>query len=229
MLTKIFIFLSLSFSTSLWAMPKKFEIWALKVDRNENVTKLISKKNFIAQNCIQKIGDECFDPQVGIYTENEKKKVDEVTEVKVEPFAKCDPNNKFDIFCGKEGKIEKKNQKQEVWVSTAKSMQVVDGECARASFLKQVAQSCRPAISVFDSSKKELGTFQDACVSKGEPNTERLIDNIKNSKASKLVVILDISQVTQEIRDFVALSNGKGTIKELLAKELPKNVTTLCR
>lgn len=146
------------FPLGVWAMPGSFEIWFISPDRTANI-KLPQEIKFyqsIAQNNLnltcQKYGEYCFDPQVGLYKEDEKlgyiEVGDEAQNIEKEVDKKnlkaetdknrtksyidssvvdCRKGSYFDIFCGKERKNRRvKDVSLEVWIDTSSSLKNID-------------------------------------------------------------------------------------------------------
>ena len=132
----------------------------------------------------QKMGDYCFDPQIGLYKEDNsggiieaadyreldgKEKYNRLGDYKDSDFKTCENNGNFDIFCGKtKGSKKPVNIKAEFWIDTSSSMKQVDytgpnSTCAREYFLKTVGDKCplnqKMKAYVFDENKREMGTY----------------------------------------------------------------------
>lgn len=232
-------------------MPKSFEVWFVSQEKSAQVIKLLEEKTpgvLVAYNDLtcEKIGDKCFDPQVGLYEKRDDKIIlpgDELGDKPIElpqmPTASsidrnlisCDPNNKFDLFCGKAKPIQKRKPKLEIWVDTSSSMKDVDvtdeqGDCFRRSFIRRLDGVCGFNqgfyVSQFDTSKKETGSMDTLCETRGLNNQERLAEWIADSEAEKLIVITDIYELFKSFTDFIDINGGEvlGDKQSLTARKL---------
>ena len=189
----IFFFL---ISLSAFSFAQKTTIYFYS---SSDVSKILEKAkpryyavNTLALKC-QKMGEYCFDPQVGLYKpENRNQAVkikdDNSTEARYkkvrglgadgffnQEMINCDKNKFYDIYCNKSGsKTRSKilNNKFEVWMDTSKIMKVRDNEpledsCQRSYFLNLLQSTCSKSNSfkVFALSniKKRLGANIQAC------------------------------------------------------------------
>lgn len=167
---KLIVLLILSVSVNAYALPKRFEVWFLSIDKVswlDGVLKSQSRSDKLVQQALQcqQMGEYCFDPQVGLYKRAEEGKVQEELDLStiennkkydfLEPHTgldrqmiDCDKAQFFDIFCGKQQKKMKEGKsKLEVWVDVSSTMKQVDfngfdNECSRERFLKDLNATC---------------------------------------------------------------------------------------
>ncbi|MFW5887860.1 MAG: hypothetical protein ACOCUH_03575 [Bacteriovoracia bacterium] len=170
---KIFIIaISLLFSSSILAMPEKFEVWFLSAPGNNNSVSRLLPGSIqwslpLAQVDVSKYKDKAekvgenlyFHPQVGMFTdEGEQGKV-EIKNAK--PLGSkylsnenvnlvdCDESYYFDLYCGKAQKKKKKIKKAklEIWVDTSSSFRTIDPDensryCNRRTMVEKLKQVC---------------------------------------------------------------------------------------
>lgn len=127
-------------------------------------------KNVFELKC-QKMGEYCFDPQVGLYKPGEEDKAAKLkesseTDVSLKKvrglgadgffntsLINCDKSNRYDIYCN--GKSAKKSQtvasktskKHEIWIDGSSGMKAFDSSklepsCKRADFLSLLNSTC---------------------------------------------------------------------------------------
>ena len=232
-----FLVLSL-FSFTAFAAPGSIEVWFLSSAKVSEVQKLLDRPEYVyhkktAELQCQEVGDFCFDPQYGLYKKddvdaevnNEEAKIETKTAPSI-PSAKsvdrdlinCDPNNYFDIFCGKATKVAKSDIKFDLWIDTSGSMKEFDfvdkeGGCYRKSLVKRLNESCgfqqKVNVMMFDVSIKQAGTMDSLCNNQGLNDYKKLIDWIERSTAKKLVVITDIYEFHKEFADYIESKHGK--------------------
>lgn len=206
-------------TSSLWATPKTVEVWFLGLQQTSFIS---HSKNLVASNNLQcqKMGEYCFDPQVGLYKPDAQEGVDEsLDQSKVESsknyefmevskgvgtdLIECDRDaGFFDIFCGKAKKINKVLQpKLEVWIDVSSTMKQVDyggidKACKRELFLESLSVSCPMGSKMkaysFEEYRKEVGSFDRVCLSSGLNKMSNIIRDLKNSKADHVIIITDI-------------------------------------
>lgn len=177
------------------------------------------------------MGDYCFDPQYGLYKKDDSWKSVDTSKVEekagpIIPSGKsvdrdlisCDPNNYFDIFCGKARKESGAKAKLELWIDTSSSMREFDfsdkdGGCYRRSLVQRLDQDCafngKVNVMMFDTSIKQAGSMDQLCLNQGLNDHKRLIDWIERSEAQKLIIITDIYEFNKEFADYVESKNGK--------------------
>ncbi len=210
-------------SLNLFAMPKMLQVWFLSADVNS--TSLFQEVRFskpIAQRrkqC-QKMGEYCFDPQVGLYRPDEDKaEVEHIEYVKVikedkgiargksleRNSIKCDKGKFFDLFCGDSKPVlEKKNMKTEVWFDISSTMRYIDPKknkikkCYRQLFLESLNEECpygqKMDVNVFTERVRQIDTFSRVCEHDGLNSPDLLLRTIKKSDAENLIVITDIHE-----------------------------------
>lgn len=205
----------------------------------------------------QQMGEYCFDPQVGLYKIGEGEKIQEAIDYQEmdakeeydfiesassidREMVNCDKNTSFfDVFCG-----EAKAQKQtkvglEIWVDISSTMKQIDFEgyekmCKRESFLRGLNNFCplnkKMKVYMFNESKKELGAFDQVCLNSGLNQVDRIIRDIKISKAKNLIVITDIFEAHEKLINFIefdAQGVTRGVKKPLYAKDIKKDIARL--
>lgn len=227
------------------AMPKKYEIWFISIDKNENIKTSLNQSihfsHMLALGC-QEMGEYCFDPQVGLYKPDGKggilKEIDssaittkdnlkqlESARSLDRDMINCEKNYEFDIFCGKAQKVtKKKTPKVELWIDISSSMKQVDfkgfeEQCYRESFAKLVDNKCgfgdKLEIKMFNESKKQMGTFHDLCTNYGLNNTKRLIEQLEEIDSEYAIIITDIFEASEDVIHLVESSNARGSIRGL--------------
>lgn len=251
MLTLLFLLISLT----TFAAPEHLEVWFLSVEKKSALNELLKERipfsQKVAERQCEKVGDYCFDPQYGLYKpENEweavplKNSGSEVKELPKTGFDRnlieCDKSSAFDIFCGKARAEAVSKVNLEVWIDTSSSMREMDftdehGSCYRKSFMSRLDSECafgkKLNIMIFDSSIKQLGSFDSLCINSGLNSTTRMIDWIERSEVKNLILVTDINEYTKEFSDFLTLKNAKmrGEKGELSARSLLEEVSALAR
>lgn len=220
------------------AAPGSIEVWFLSNAKVTEVQKLLDRPQFVyrkktAELQCQEMGDYCFDPQYGLYKKDdidaeipdEEAKLEKVKAPEI-PSAKsvdrdlidCDPNNYFDIFCGKARKESSAKAKLDLWIDTSSSMKEFDfidssGGCYRKSLVKRLDDTCgfnqKVNVMMFDTSIKEAGTMDSLCNNQGLNDFKKLIDWIERSEAKKLVIITDIYEFHKEFSDYIESKHGR--------------------
>jgi len=246
------------FVQSVWAAPQSIEVWFLSAHKKAEVQRLINEKPFILKSLTvelecQEMGDFCFDPQFGLYKKDDANaEVDTSTAIKektpqIPPaesldrnLISCDPNNYFDIFCGKAKKEVKSNFKLDLWIDTSSSMREMDfsdkeGGCFRKSMMKRLDESCgfnqKVNVMMFDTSIKQAGSIDSLCHNRGLNDAKRMIDWIERSNAKKLVIITDIYEFHKDFADYIESKNGKfrGDKDPIIASDLLNMVDDLAK
>jgi hypothetical protein len=196
-------------------MPEKIEIWFLSIDKTTGLYHpprldiKYSKLTARGTTC-QKMGDYCFDPQVGLYKPGtDPEKAEDFEEVEASEFTetqdfeqiesassldrqvvKCDGSSFFDIFCGKAKKPKKPKHKLEIWIDVSSTMRQVDHAsqndiCKRQSFLEVLDLSCplhkNYEVQIFNESLRYMGMKTQVCQYSGLNNQDRLIEKIKKN------------------------------------------------
>jgi hypothetical protein len=230
------------------------------LDHLENKIKY-SKLTANARLQCQPMGDYCFDPQVGMYKMGENQKIEEAIDYQeldkkeqykfLEPaksiereMINCERGSFFDIFCGKAQKAGPKDKaKLELWIDTSSSMKQVDyvgfeKKCARELLLENLNQSCgfgqQMQVYAFDTSRKEMGAMDQACINVGLNEPKRLMQDIERSNANHLIIITDIFEASVEFINFIEnTARGKviGIDKPMYAKDMQreiKRIKSLC-
>lgn len=236
-------------------MPESFEFWFLSHPKTAlyRFDPPLRQSKILAANddrkCVTKVGDDCFDPQYGMFPDPEieklkavqKKLKDEkekpadqkyqyLSNIEAESFH-CDKNQGFDIYCG--GKVQKPSEKKaslEIWIDISRTMTDVDypdknKDCFRKSFVKRLKSSCQNVdIYTFNTFLKLSTTNEELCDNLGFIDQNRLLSWINDSKAHKVIIITDKSLATKGIADYVYAKGGKvkgdANQKELSGKDL---------
>lgn len=243
------------------ATPQKIEMIFLSPAKVSMILEQLDKletmkfSKHIAQadmdNCVP-MGDGCFHPQYGYIEKAQPKKEDPkvLEEKKLElknfnavetSMINCDPNNYFDIFCGKE-RPNAAPAEIEVWFDISSSLKTVDynkdpDQCARRSFIEKVQLTCKSKVnvSVYNTSIKQAGESSSVCLSYGTNDQSRLLRWMKDSKARHLLIVTDIDEMSVEMRSFLENSGAKMTgdgVKAFTANDLidyAKEFTKMCR
>lgn len=242
-------------------MPQKFEIWFLSIDKNENLKSVLNQKTTYSRSlayACEKVGDKCFDPQIGLYEPSENDEIKEVSHSEATQknnlkqmksatsldrnVIDCEKGNRFDIFCGKEKKTIHKKVNLEIWIDVSSSMKQVDfsdsSMCKRESFARLIDSKCslnqKMSIDVFNETKKEMSTFKSLCRNEGLNNTMSLLKSLERIETKNVIIITDIFEATSDVENFVKMHKGgkiRGLKKPLYAKDLVNligEVTPLC-
>lgn len=231
------LLVSLFLIQTVVAAPFSLEVWFLSTHKKAVLEQSLKYKPYIfrpqtAELQCQEMGDNCFDPQYGLYKKDDAGKVVDATQIATEkttsiPAAKsierelidCDPKNYFDIFCGKARKeAAAQNFKLDLWIDTSSSMREMDfsdkeGGCYRKSLLNRLDQSCgfnqKVNVMMFDTVIKQAGSMDSVCTNSGLNDTKRMIDWIERSNAKRLVIITDVSEFNKEFADYIDSKHGK--------------------
>jgi hypothetical protein len=179
------------------------------------------------------MGDFCFDPQYGLYKKDDVNAEISVEEAKIDALTSpsiasgksvdrdlitCDPNNYFDIFCGKARKEAKSDIKFDLWIDTSSSMKEFDfvdssGGCNRKSLVKRLDTKCgfnqKVNVMMFDTSIKQAGSMDSLCNNQGLNDYKKLMDWVERSTAKKLVIVTDIYEFHKEFSDYIESKHGK--------------------
>jgi hypothetical protein len=224
-------------STMTFATPDSVEIWFVsEPDQSQVFLSPLLRDTYqtfsaTALKCI-KMGDHCFDPQVGLYKDSAMGDFEAAPDMdmsdemdKVESARSLDRqlvecrkrDNHFDVFCGKAKDFETSSNKLQVWIDTSSSMSRVDPsdlskECYRKSFVRRFRNSCTQVkdvdFYVFDTHKKQLGDLYTLCNNVGLNDRKKIIQWIKNSKVKKLIIITDIYELNVELTDYIDSIGG---------------------
>ncbi len=223
------------FCSSVYAAPTSIEVWFLSASKVAELNLLLNAPTVhfwkpTAELQCQEMGDYCFDPQFGLYKkDDETKEVNPslITEDKSPTMAvgksvereliDCDPNNYFDIFCGKAKKEISGGQKLDLWIDTSSSMREMDfmdkeGGCARKSLVKRLDATCpfnqKLNVMMYDTSIRQAGSMDVLCNNQGLNDYKRLMDWIERSDAKKLVIITDIYEFFKDFSDYIESKHG---------------------
>ena len=243
--TRAIIFSFLISISHLYAMPERFEVWFLSINKVGQIEHLLQEAEFksvkIAQalQC-QPMGDYCFDPQVGLYKPGEHNQVKE--KVLYEELDKtqkyknldsassldrqlvnCEDDKTFNIFCGNAKDAKKSYPKFEVWVDISGTMKEVDfsghhKSCYRETFVKSLDASCP------FNKKMAIHLFNESKKESG--NMTDVCLNYGLNEADRLVdqikqsdakFLLIITDIYEAHERFVDFieTSGKGTIRGL--------------
>ncbi len=237
---KIFIFFL--FPSILFAAPEKIEVWFLSFESTSHHNIQISNKLLAQNDCIP-MGEGCFNPQTGYvgkkdFVDNSQDLPKELKTFNAQEteLVNCDKDYFFDIYCGK-AKAQKKPSSFEIWVDTSSSMKNVDysrdpNYCYRRTFIEKLTRQCskRPLVSLFNTSKKIMGTTKDLCMNYGNNNLQKLKQWVKASSAKNLVIITDIDEMNLDFKNFMdqvgASAYGEGQ-KPFYASELMKKISSV--
>lgn len=228
--------LTVLISTQAFAAPKNLEVWFLSNAKVAELQEYIQNPPMIfgpltAELQCQVMGDYCFDPQFGLYKKDDMSADVDAGKVSNEPgpmiptgksverdLISCDPNNFFDVFCGKARKeTEQAKAKLDLWIDTSSSMREFDftdknGGCHRKSLVSSLDQTCpfnqKVNVMMFDTSIKQASNMDSLCNNQGLNDYKRLMDWIERSDAPHLVVITDIYEFHTEFSDFVEKKHG---------------------
>lgn len=212
-------------SFSAQALPGKVSVFflsALSSHKSSWLPNGVELLGQIAQNEIYEckpMGGGCFHPQLGFIEDPDQlAKEDEAQPLRLKTLnavetnvMDCDDNYYFDIYCGKAKPVTKQARaKLELWIDTSSSLRAVDGPqaesfCYRKSFAERVVESCgdKVRISLFDTSKKAMGTFRDLCGTYGLNDQTRLMKWIEESSADHLVLVTDIDELSMRLSYFL--------------------------
>lgn len=202
------------------------------------------------------MGDFCFDPQTGIvdergYETDSAKALQDLDAPENANPAKtinatetdlinCDKNHYFDVFCGKAQKSKKKEAKLEVWIDTSASMKGVDftsndNFCDRRRLVANLQDQCgyeAIQVAVFDTSIKESSSLEQLCNYRGLNDGKRMVEWIKASTAKHLIVVTDVEEYQNDLREYLDQINAKihGIgVKPMMAPSLIEEVSRLSK
>lgn len=210
----------------IFLSPQKVSQLLELIEKQSNTTLL----GFLAQadqelkNCMP-MGDGCFDPQLGYIekrpdgnTKSPPIAIPKDPELQLKTFnavetslVNCDKGNYFDIYCGKE-RAKGKPAEIEIWFDISSSLRTVDynkdaDHCNRRTFMAKVMEGCKDKVrvSVYNTSLKEIGDFSSVCLSYGTNDETKLIQWMKASEAKTLVLVTDIDEMSQAMKEFLFL------------------------
>ena len=222
---KLLALLTYLLCTSSYALPGKVSIFFLSpltAGKTSWLPSGIKWLGNVAQNeayeCVP-MGGGCFHPQLGFIEDaNSLGKVEESKPVKLKTMnaletdvMDCDKDYYFDIYCGSAKKQKAQGKaKLELWIDTSSSLRSVDSAqsenfCYRKSFAERVFETCgnKVRVSLFDTSKKAMGTFNDLCGTYGLNDQTRLMKWIEDSDVEHLVLVTDIDELSMRLSDFL--------------------------
>lgn len=216
-------------SNLTYAFPKKLEVLFVAPPKVSLLLEMLpgeftmTSPMFALNVECQPMGDGCFHPQLGYIPNEDNKhnspvkdeapqdlKVKTINSMDVD-MVNCEKGNYFDIFCGKATKEDTKPSDVEIWVDTSSSMRRVDFStdlnfCARRTFVENFIKSCsskKVGISIFDTSKKQMGTFDSLCINHGLNDEGRMKQWIQDSKVEHLIIITDVDELSPSLRSFL--------------------------
>lgn len=195
------------------ATPRSVEFWFFSAEPGmaDGLIKRITAGPLLTQNfdCVP-MGEGCFHPQLGYISEGEEKK-----QYKEEEFVKptldtnlidCDKNYHFDLYCGVASK--RKATGTHIWFDISTSMRrIAPGKkgCPQAAFIRKIESSCGDSItiSLFNTRLISMSSADSACSYMGLNNRKRLVTDIKELSADRLIVITDTDEYMEELRTFI--------------------------
>jgi hypothetical protein len=231
---KLVVLITLCFSSTAFATPQKMEMIFLSPQKVSMILEILDRyqsfkyASAIAQNDMENcvpMGEGCFHPQLGFIekvVDDKKPALIEEKNLELKTFnatdvnlVNCDKNNYFDIFCGKTGP-DAKFAETEIWFDVSSSLRTVDynkdpEQCSRRSFMERVQASCKNKlkVSVYNTSIKEVSEASGVCLAYGTNEQSRLLSWMKESKAKHLLIVTDIDEMSNEMRDFLEINGAK--------------------
>lgn len=199
-----------------------------KQNTSTNLLGFLAEADLDLKNCTP-MGDGCFDPQLGYIEKkpegsgrNSPIVLPKDPELQLKTFnaletnlVNCDKGNYFDIFCGKE-RARGKPAEIEVWFDISSSLRTVDynkdpDHCNRRTFMTKVMEGCKDKVrvSVYNTSLKEVGDFSTVCMAYGMNDESKLLQWLKDSQAKTLVLVTDIDEMSQALKDFLSERGAK--------------------
>lgn len=249
--------LLLAFVLAAAAAPKELEVWFLSPPSTSRWEHLLAPKlpmrNLLAQAC-EPVGDYCFDSRLGLYPKTrvpEKEfappPIDEglpqlPTATSLDrKLVNCDAQYAFDIFCGRakrEGPVSDGGS-FEIWIDVSSSMRAMDpeskdGGCFRSQLVTKMRSSCKAGtltVKGFDTSLRDLGSAEGACVNQGMNNAKRLMEWVEESKAEKILLITDVYEYQAELAQFLEekVAKIRGDRGSFPAAQMLDQVTDLAK
>lgn len=225
----------LSFVLTALAAPKELEVWFLSPPSTSRWEHLLAPRipgrHLLAQAC-EPVGDFCFDSRLGLYPktrvpprEPEAPLIDDglpqlPTATSLDrTLVNCDAQYAFDIFCGRATREESPTAggALEIWIDVSSSMRAMDpetkdGSCFRSQLVTKMRSSCKAGsvtIKGFDTSLRDLGAAEGACVNQGMNNAKRLMEWMEESKAQKILLITDVYEYQAELAQFLEAKVAK--------------------
>jgi hypothetical protein len=217
----------------IFLSPQKVSQLLDLIEKQNGIHKLgfLTESDLDLKNCMP-MGDGCFDPQLGYIEKmpSNKGKTEPVVVTPKDPelqfktfnavetsMVNCDKGNYFDIYCGKE-KAKGRPAEIEIWFDISSSLKNVDysknpDNCNRRSFMTKVMEGCKDKVrvSVYNTVLKEVGDFSSVCLSYGTNDEIKLLQWMKASEAKMLVLVTDIDEMSQPMKDFLSERGAKMT------------------
>lgn len=246
-------------SWQVMALPENVEVWFLSEPKTAGLIFKRGPLFAINANnhtSCRKMGEAFFHPQFGLH--EHRGSVDGVLADPVMPkieqnkplgttfisnedidLISCDKDYYFDMFCGKASEMETNGprHKLEIWIDTSTSLRAIDhvdksDQCFRRSFVTRMRDTCKGdglKVSVFNTSKKSLGSYSTLCEGLGLNDQDRLIRWIQTSNAKNLIVVTDINEMSEKLGNYLhkIKAKVKGGQVPMEARELLRHVGTL--
>ena len=240
--TILLLFLCALYIPEIWAFPKYLEVWFLKPSLSSHFEVKKEHSTLWAQNqvCIP-YGDDCFDPQVGIYanpakSEQAKNAIVVDTQVAMphlnaleSDMINCDKNYYFDLYCGKATMPAVADADLELWIDISSSLRDIDSsspdgrDCKRHEFVKRVKQKCgqtKVEVVTFDTAFKRVSDTSEVCTTRGLNDQKRMMSWLTNSQAKAMIFVSDVNEETSTfesfLRDHAAVIYESKTLNELV-------------
>lgn len=244
-------------SLKLHSYPSKLEVYFFTSKEKVSLSKKMEFQ-FVALNTLrpdcQRMGEYCFDPQIGLYKEGNldqvikvdttsgKKQVKEFGSSGIfnQQLIKCDKNKFYDVFCGKKEKVKIKKKTFEIWMDTSRIMKSKDWDpltkdCNRKNFLMLLKNSCsaNKTYKLFGLSRviKPLGKVGQSCQNNASViEIDKLISWIENSNTKNLQIFLDEYYAKGKLLSFLKTrSNTKvyGIEKSIHLVKMDKQIIKL--
>lgn len=222
----------------IFLSPKKLSMMLDLIDQYQRIKYSQHVSQAEGEKCVP-MGDGCFHPQLGFIEKQSEVKTPELLEEKkfeLKNFhsletnlVDCDKSYAFDIFCGK-AKGASGEALIEVWFDISSSLRIVDynrdpEQCARREFMEKIQKSCggKVSFSVFNTSLKQITDLGSACLGHGTNDQKKLLRWMTETKAKQLVVVTDIDEMSEEMKDFLESRGAKMTgdgVKAFTATDL---------
>ncbi len=222
----------------IFLSPKKMSMMLDLIDQYQKIKYSQYLSQIEDDKCVP-MGDGCFHPQMGFIEKKiDTKTPDLLEEKKFElknfhlletNIVDCDKSYAFDIFCGK-AKGNSGEATIEVWFDISSSLRTVDynrdpEQCARKEFMEKIQKSCggRVSFSVFNTSLKQITDLGSSCLAYGTNDQKKLLRWMNETKAKQLVVVTDIDEMSDEMKDFLESRGAKMTgdgVKAFTASDL---------
>lgn len=189
---------------SNFVYSKNIEIYFFSTKEIVSLIDKFQNSYFVAENILklqcQKMGEYCFDPQVGLYKEGQE---DKAVYLK-EEYSNKKVNRRFheNIFLNQKVK-EVFSQKEmfELWIDTSnilktKDVLIEEKSCKRSEFLSFLKHNCsvdkKFKLIGLSNIKKELSSVSDSCqIEDNNISIDKLLKWIKESKSKNIQIFLD--------------------------------------